>query len=57
MRHPSGEISDSSIRQFAQMSLFTEREGGVEHCHLDVLMNATRFLGDWVTERFGDPVA
>jgi|tagenome__1003787_1003787.scaffolds.fasta_scaffold20581223_2 hypothetical protein len=57
MRHPSGDISDSSIRQFAQMSLFTERQGGVEHCHLDAPMNATGFLEDWVTQRFGDPVA
>ena len=40
-----------------ELKVFTEREGGVEHCNLDDPMNATRFVADWVAETFGSPGA
>jgi dienelactone hydrolase len=39
-----------------ELKIFTEREGGVEHCNLDDPMNATRFVADWVSETFGSPI-
>jgi len=37
-----------------ELKVFTEREGGVEHCNLDDPMNATRFIADWVAETFAE---
>jgi dienelactone hydrolase len=37
-----------------ELKVFTEREGGVEHCNLDDPMNATRFVADWVAETFAE---
>jgi dienelactone hydrolase len=34
--------------------LFTDREGGVEHCSADNMEPAKSFIADWVKERFGE---
>ena len=36
-----------------ELRVFTEREGGVEHCNLDDPYAATDFVADWVAETFG----
>jgi dienelactone hydrolase len=33
-----------------ELRIFTEREGGIEHCNLDDPANATHFVADWVSE-------
>jgi esterase/lipase len=52
--HRSYEQAVNSPKR--ELKVFTEREGGVEHCNLDDPMNATRFVADWVAETFGHPV-
>jgi dienelactone hydrolase len=52
--HRSYEQAVNSPRR--ELKVFTEREGGVEHCNLDDPMNATRFVADWVAETFGGDV-
>jgi fermentation-respiration switch protein FrsA (DUF1100 family) len=37
-----------------ELKIFTEREGGVEHVHLDDMPNATHFIADWVVETFSE---
>ena len=53
--HRSYEQAVNSPKR--ELKVFTEREGGVEHCNLDDPMNATRFIADWVAETFGHPVS
>jgi len=53
--HASYEQAVNSPKR--ELKIFTEREGGVEHCNLDDPMNATRFVADWVAETFGSPGA
>ncbi|WP_460073073.1 alpha/beta hydrolase family protein [Streptomyces sp. YKOK-I1] len=38
-----------------ELRIFTAREGGVEHVHLDGPHNATDFIADWVAETFASP--
>ena len=35
-----------------ELKIFTKREGGVEHVHLDDMTNAVHFIADWVSEAF-----
>ncbi len=35
-----------------ELRIFTDRDGGVEHVHLDAMDNATHFIADWVAETF-----
>lgn len=35
-----------------ELKVFTPREGGVHHCSVDNSAYATRFIADWVAERF-----
>jgi dienelactone hydrolase len=39
-----------------ELKVYAEGEGGVEHCNLDDPANPTRFIADWVAERFGQLV-
>ena len=35
-----------------QLKFFTPREGGVEHCSADNMVNARDFIADWIAETF-----
>lgn len=35
-----------------ELKVFTEAEGGIEHCHLDSVANARDYIADWVAETF-----
>jgi dienelactone hydrolase len=37
----------------AELKIYTEHEGGVEHVNLDDPGNATHFIADWISETFG----
>ncbi|MGW0710040.1 alpha/beta hydrolase family protein [Streptomyces sp. NPDC002643] len=51
--HRSYEQAVNSPKR--ELKIYTEREGGVEHVHLDGPHNATDFIADWVAETFGSP--
>jgi fermentation-respiration switch protein FrsA (DUF1100 family) len=52
--HRSYEQAVNSPKR--ELKVYTERDGGVEHCNLDDPMNTTRFITDWVAETFEHPV-
>lgn len=37
-----------------ELKVFTAREGGVEHVHLDAMDNAVHYIADWVAETFAE---
>jgi esterase/lipase len=53
--HQSYEQAVNSPRR--ELKIFTEREGGVEHCGADNMSNARDYLVDWVRAVFNDLTA
>ena len=37
-----------------ELKIFTEREGGVEHCSADNMSNARDYMADWMAETFNE---
>ncbi len=35
-----------------ELKIFTEADGGIEHCHLDAVANARDYIADWIGETF-----
>ena len=38
----------------ADLKIFTEREGGVEHCSADNMEPVRSYISDWIRDRFAE---